>query len=148
MIIGPKEPGKKDAVNPEIIKKYGIEKNVISLGERVDVDEIYPLMDIFVLPSHREGFPRTVIEAMAMAKPIIATNIRGCREAIENNKTGILTPENNPLKLAEAVTFLLENSQKSRELGKNARVKAEKEFDERIVFDRIMKEYNRLLLEK
>ena len=141
LIIGPEEPGKKDAVDKNIISEYGMEKNVIFLGERADVDEIYPLMDVFILPSHREGFPRTVIEAMAMSKPIIATNIRGCREAIENNKTGILIPEKNSSKLAGAIIFLLENPQKSRELGENARVKSEKEFNEQIIFNRTIKEY-------
>src|SRR3989344_4933749 len=62
LIVGPREPEKKDKVDLEVVKEYGIEKNVIFLGERSDVDEIYPLMDIFVLPTHREGVGASILE--------------------------------------------------------------------------------------
>lgn len=92
LVVGPKEPEKKDAINPTIVKKYKIEKNVIFLGERTDINEIYMLMDIFVLPSHREGLGISLLDAQAMGKPVVATNIRGCREAVDDGKTGILIP--------------------------------------------------------
>lgn len=148
LIVGPKEPEKKDKFNPIVAKDYGIEKNTIFLGQRVDVDELYSLMDIFVLSSHREGFPRTVIEASAMGKPVVATNIRGCREAVEDGKTGLLVPVKNPAKLAEVIIYLLENPEKAKQMGKNGRIKIVKEFDERLVFDRIKEEYQRLIGEK
>lgn len=148
LVVGPEDSEKKDAINIDIIKDYGIEKNIVFLGERTDLDELYSLMDIFVFPSHREGFPRSLIEAMAMQSPIIVTDIRGCREAIDNGRTGILAPMKNPEKLADAIVFLLESPEKAKEMGKSARKKAEKEFDENLVFDRIKKEYDRLLKEK
>ena len=148
LIIGPAEPNKKDKIDLEIVKNYEIEKNVLFLGQRTDIDELYPLMDIFVLPSWREGFPRTIIEASAMKKPIIATNIRGCRETIEGGKTGILVSSKNPEKLAEAMIYLLENPKIAKEMGQAGRKKAEKEFNERLIFDRIKKEYQRLIQEK
>jgi len=148
LIIGPEEPKKKDKFSPSVVKEFGIEKNVMFLGERTDIEELYPLMDVFVLASHREGFPRTVIEAMAEERPIIATNIRGCREAIKNNQSGILVPEKNPDKLAEAIIFMLENPDKAKEMAKNARKKAESQFDEQLVFDRIEKEYKELISRK
>lgn len=148
LIIGPREPEKKDRLNHTIIKKFGIKKNVVFLGERVDVDELYPLMDIFVLASHREGFPRTIIESSAMAKPVIATNIRGCREAVKDGKTGILVPLKNPEKLAETIIYLLKNPERAKKMGEEGRKRIEKEFDERRIFDRIKKEYQRLIEEK
>ncbi|TSC95209.1 MAG: group 1 glycosyl transferase [Parcubacteria group bacterium Licking1014_1] len=148
LAIGPEEPEKKDAFPPAIIKDYDIEKNVIFLGERTDVDELYSLMDVFVLPSHREGFPRTVIEAMAMKRPIIATDIRGCQEAIDNGKNGILFSAKDSEKLYNAITFLLENPEKSDNMAEFAREKAEKEFNEELVFFKIKKEYERLLDKK
>jgi glycosyltransferase involved in cell wall biosynthesis len=148
LVIGPRDLEKRDAFSPEIVKNYGIENNVIFLGEREDVDELYSLMDIFVLPSHREGFPRTVIEAMAMQKPIIVTDIRGCREAINNKKNGILVLAKNPEKLRDAIMFMLENPDKSESMAKFARDKAVKEFNENLVFSKIKKEYERLLEEK
>ena len=148
LIIGADEPTKRDAIKPEIVKKYGIEKNVIFLGERNDVNEIFPLMDIFVLPSHREGLPMSVIEAMAEKRAIVATNIRGSREEIEDGKSGILVPVKDPVKLSEAMVYLLKNEQKSSEMAEAALVRVKKEFDEKLVFDRIKKEYQRLIEEK
>ena len=148
LVVGPKEPLKKDKFSPNIVKQYGIENNVTFLGERTDIDQIYPLMDIFVLPSHREGFPRSVLEAMAAKRPIIVTDIRGCREEIDNGKNGILVPVKNPEKLAEAIVFLLQDPNKARELAKHAKVKAQKEFDEHLVFNAIQEAYQNLLKEK
>jgi len=148
LIIGPEEPEKKDAIKPSIVKNYGIEKNIIFLGERTDTDELYSLMDIFVLASHREGFPRTVIEAMAMKRKIIATDIRGCREAIENEKTGILIPAKNSDKLKEAIISILDGGQKFGKMAESARETAEKEFDESLVFLKIKEVYKKLLERK
>jgi len=146
--IGPDEPAKKDWLSKDIVKKYGIEKNVIFLGQRLDIEELYPLMDVFVLPSHREGFPRSVIEAMAMQRPIVVTNIRGCKEEIDNGKNGIVVPVKNPQKLAEAILLLLNNDGKAKRLSENARIKAIEEFDENLVFGRIVRQYKKLIKEK
>lgn len=148
LVIGSSDLGKKDPINPAVVKNYGIEKNVFFLGERTDIDEIYPLMDIFVLPSWREGFSHSIMEASAMARPIIATNIRGCRGAVEHGVTGLLVSPKKSQKLAEAIIYLLSNSGTAKRMGQAARKKAEKEFDERIVFDRIEEEYSRLIKEK
>lgn len=148
LVAGPIEPEKKDAINPDIVKDYGIEKNVLFLGLREDIDEIYPLMDIFVLPSWREGFPRSVIEASAMERAVIATNIRGCREAVDDGITGILVLVKNPEKLAEAIIYLLQNPQIAKKMGEEGRKKAKREFDENLIFGRIKKEYQRLIKEK
>jgi len=145
LIVGPIEPEKKDAISQDIVKGYGIENNVLFLGERADVAEIYPLMDVFILPSHREGIGLSILEASAMNKPVVATNIRGCREAVDNGKTGILAPVNSPEKLAEAIIYLLENPEVAKEMGIAGREKIQKEFDERRVFGRIEEEYKRLL---
>ena len=141
LVIGRAEPGKKDFVSQDIVEKFGIKDNVLFLGERTDIDEIYPLMDVFVLPSYREGFPRSILEASALARPIIATDIRGCREAVDNGVTGILVPARNPRELAGAITDFLENSDKAKQMGARARVKAVKEFDERAVFSKLIRVY-------
>ena len=147
--LGRKESEKKNSVNPETAKDYGIEKNVLFLGERYDVDEIFPLMDIFTLPSYyREGLPRSILEAMAEKRPVVATDTRGCREEVENGKSGILVPVKNPGKLAEAIIFLLENPEKAKEFGVNARLRVEKEFDEKMVFEKISLAYKNLIKEK
>ncbi len=136
LVVGFLEPEKKDTINPAIVKRYKIEKNVIFLGERVDVDEIYPLMDIFVLPSHREGLGVSIIEASAMEKPVVSTNIRGCREVVEDGFTGKLVPVSDSDKLAEAIMFLMDNPKESKKMGKRGRVKAKKEISERAFLER------------
>jgi len=151
LLIAPLDKEKNDALNYSIFRDYGIEKEVIVLGregEISDIEEFYSLMDIFVLPSYREGFPYSIMEASAMGRPVVATDIRGCREAVEDRVTGILVPAKNPYQLAQALIYLLDNQEKSEELGRNGRRKAEKEFDERLVFDRIEEEYQRLIKEK
>src|SRR3989344_1940617 len=145
LVVGPNEPSKKDAFDPSVVKNYGIEKNVVFLGERKDVDEIYPIMDIFILASHREGFPRSVIEAMAMQRPIIVTNIRGCREEIDNGINGIMIPVKSPDSITKEIIFLLDNPSTAVAFAKSARKKAVDNFNEEIVFSRLQVEYQRLL---
>lgn len=151
LLVAPLDKEKKDALDSSIFKDYGIEKEVVLLGyekEISNIEEIYPLMDVFVLCSYREGFPYSIMEASAAGIPIIATNIRGSREAVEHGITGILVPLKNPDKLAQALIYFLDNPEKSKELGRNGRKKAEKEFDERVIFSKIKTEYQRLMKEK
>ncbi len=148
LVVGPEEPEKKDAIKSKTIRKYDIEKNAIFLGERIDVDEIYPLMDIFVLPTHREGIGASILEASAMEKPVIVSDTGGCPEAVEDKKTGILIPVKNVKKLTEAILYLFNNPEEAKKMGRNGRKKVLREFDERLVFDRVATEYQRLINKK
>jgi len=148
MIVGQEEPEKKNAIKIGIVKNYGIENNTIFLGERTNAEELYSLMDIFVLPSHREGLGAAILEASAMEKPAIATNTGGCPEAISNGKTGLLVPLKNPEKLSQAIIYLLSNQKKAKKMGILGRQKILKEFNEKLIFDRLETEYQRLIKEK
>jgi glycosyltransferase involved in cell wall biosynthesis len=148
LVVGDPDYEKKDSIEPCVVKKYGIENSVVFLGERTDVDRIYALMDIFILPSHREGLGISAIEALAMEKPVIVTDIRGLREVVDDGKTGKLIPTGSADQIAKAIIYMINNRKEAIEMGKKGRRKVEKEFDERIIFDRIKDEYNRLLREK
>jgi len=148
LVVGPEEPEKRDAIDPKIVKRYNIRNNVIFLGERIDVDEIYSLMDIFVLPTHREGVGASILEASAMEKPVIVSDTGGCPEAVDDGKTGILVPLKNAEKLFEAIVYLFNNPEKAREMGRQGRRKILKEFNEALIFDRMKTEYERLIKEK
>ena len=148
LIVGPKEPEKKDRINPSIAKKYNIQKNTLFLGERFDVDEIYPLMDIFVLPTHREGVGASILEASSMERPVIATNVGGCPEAIDDNKTGILIPLKDVKKLSEAIIYLFDNPEIAKEMGQCGRQKILKEFNQKLIFDILKTEYQWLINKK
>src|SRR3989344_4935907 len=87
LVVGPQEPEKQDALDVDVVQKYGIQDHVLFLGERVDVVELYTVMDVFVLPSYREGLGLSVLEAYAMKRPVVASDIRGCREGVDDKKT-------------------------------------------------------------
>ena len=142
LVVGPVETDRKDAVNLDILEEMGIDEKVLFLGMRKDMPELYSTMDIFVLPSWREGIPRALMEAMAMEVPVVATNIRGCREVVKNGETGLLVPVRNHQALAEAIALLLQDEQKRIEMGKAGRKYILANFTEDIVYQRILQLYD------
>ncbi len=148
LIIGPVDNEKPDALTPKIAQEYGVAQLCAFTGLRHDMPELYALMDVFALPSHREGFPRSPMEASAMGVPSVATNIRGCREAVEHNRNGLLTPLGDVPALAQSIIQLLTHQEKARQMGAEGRQMAATRFDERAVFEKVKAEYRRLLLAK
>ncbi len=145
LIVGPIDDGKADALTPAVAHEYGIEDACIFTGLRNDMPELFALMDVFVLPSHREGFPRSPLEASAMGVPCVVTDIRGCREAVEHGRNGLLFPLGDSQALAKAILTLLDNTQLVAELGTAGRKLALEKFDEQKVFQKVKAEYMRLL---
>ena len=101
-----------------------------SLGYRTDVADILAAADIFVLPSHFEGLPMSVIEAMLTGLPVVATDIHGPREQIIPEKTGVLVPVRNAPALATALTRLAENPALRARMGTAALARARDLYDE------------------
>jgi glycosyltransferase involved in cell wall biosynthesis len=128
----------------DFIADHGLESQVTFTGFRSDVQALLGLLDLFVLPSYREGLPRSVLEAMAMELPVVATNIRGCREAVAHEVTGLLVPTKNPRALAEAAGRILADQDLARQFGRAGRDRVETTFDERFVFARLEKCYREL----
>jgi glycosyltransferase involved in cell wall biosynthesis len=118
-------------------------RRLISLGSREDVPQLIAAMDVFCLPSWREGMPRTIIEAMMMAKPVVATNIRGAREEVVPEETGLLVPVRSPNQLADAVERILLNPDWGRRLGKAGRARALRLYDEKLVIAEQIKRINK-----
>lgn len=106
------------------------------LGYRRDVARLMQAADIFVLPSHREGLPRSVIEAMAAGVAVIATDIPACRELVEDGTTGIIVPLRAPATLAGAIRRLAADPATRRRMGAAARERALLRHDERDVVRR------------
>jgi glycosyltransferase involved in cell wall biosynthesis len=102
-------------------------------------------VDIAVLPSYREGLPKSLIEAAACGLPLIATDVPGCREAVVDEDNGLIVPVRNASALAAAIRRLHDNPQWARTLGKAARDKAVAEFDESIVIAETLEVYEELL---
>ena len=116
---------------------------LMALGSREDIPELLAAMDLFCLPSWREGMPRTIIEAMMMAKPVVATNIRGAREEVVPEETGLLVPVRSPSELADAVERILLNPDWGRRLGKAGRARALRLYDEKHVIAEQIKRINK-----
>ena len=103
-------------------------------GFQQDVRSIIKHSDCIVLPSYREAIPRSVTEAMAMAKPVIATNTAGCIEAVEHEHNGLLVPIQDVKALSEAMIRMYElDPVERRKMGSNGRTKAIEEFDENVI---------------
>jgi glycosyltransferase involved in cell wall biosynthesis len=148
LIIGPIDDDKPDALTPAIAQEYGVADGCIFTGLRRDMPELYALMDVFALPSHREGFPRSPMEASAIGVPSVVTDIRGCRETVEQGRNGLLVPLGDVQALAQAILDLLADKEKARKMGQEGRRMALERFDEQLVFAKVKAEYIRLLGEK
>ncbi len=109
--------------------EFGIKDRVIFAGQLENVSQILNASDIFVLPSLFEAFPRSVIEAMAAGKPVIATNVGGCSEAIEDKISGFLVPARDSCALADKILLLTKNKNLRMKIGSEARYRAEKMFE-------------------
>lgn len=107
-----------------------LEEKLVVTGLRGDIPELLSAMDLFCLPSWREGMPRTIIEAMMMAKPVLATEIRGSREEVVPEETGVLVPVRSPDLLAAAMRRFLERPAWGRSLGVAGRQRALRFYDE------------------
>ncbi|MBS1141840.1 MAG: hypothetical protein H6R13_3293 [Proteobacteria bacterium] len=105
-------------------------RRLVATGARKDIPELLAAMDVFCLPSWREGMPRTIIEAMMMGKAIIATDIRGSREEVVPGETGLLVPTRSPEALAEAFLALAGDRQKVASMGRKGRDRALALYDE------------------
>lgn len=121
--VGPIDPDKGDALKGEV---EGLEL----VGGRNDMPAVYNAFDIFVLPSHREGFSRSGMEAAATGLPLVLSDIRGCREVGRHEREALLVPAGDPQALANAISRLLNDASLRERLGEAARRRALLEFDQ------------------
>jgi glycosyltransferase involved in cell wall biosynthesis len=124
-------------------RRLKVEHAVIFLGPRQDVTEILRLLDVYVLPSEREGLPLSLLEAMAAECPIVASEVGGVPNAIEDKKSGVLVQPQSPEKLAVCICDLLRNPLVRKSIG----VAARKRFDEKFTVDTMAREYEKLYMD-
>ncbi|HEY3324513.1 MAG TPA: glycosyltransferase family 4 protein [Planctomycetota bacterium] len=122
-----------------------LKQRMTVLVNRDDMPDLYAAMDLNVLPSHREGFPRVLIEGAACGLAQVATYIRGCRQTIDDGKTGLLVEVGDVSGLAAAIERLLNDGGLRTEMGRAAREKALAEFDQTKVFEKVAAHYRQLL---
>jgi len=145
VVVGPSDPSKADGLRPADIAAAQSIGNVVFLGARRDVEVLYRGFDVFVLPSYREGFPRSAMEAAACGLPVVASDIRGCRQVVDPGTTGLLVAAREATALAEAIEELVDDEDRRRAMGRAGRAKAEAQFDDRQVVTTTLAVYERLL---
>jgi glycosyltransferase involved in cell wall biosynthesis len=110
------------------VRQFGLENNFEFLGHRDDVPALLAEADLFVLPSRSEAFPNAVIEAMAAGLPVVATHVGGIAELVQQERTGVLVPSEDPEALAGAVLNLMARPEFANALGRTARQEVEREY--------------------
>ncbi len=139
-----------DNGNPSYISRSEINNlkdfsNIFFLGKREDVKELLFISDIFVLPTYREGFSRSILEAMAMELAVITTNVPGARDAVQNDFNGLIVKSGNVRELKDAIENLIADSDKRKGMGQRGRELLEKYFSSDVVFNKINMIYHEVL---
>jgi glycosyltransferase involved in cell wall biosynthesis len=130
----------RTAVRRTDVEAWVAEGLIDYLGHADDVRPAIAAADVVVLPSYREGLPRTLLEGAAMAKPLIASDVPGCRHVVEHGRNGLLCAVRDSASLAEAMLNMLALSSEERAaMGQAGRARIEMEFDERLPIELYMK---------
>ena len=133
-VLGPAGVDNRTAVPREMLDQWQREGVIDYLGEADDVRSAVGESDCVVLPSYREGLPRTLLEGSAMGKPLVATDVPGCRDAVIDRETGYLCEARSATALAEAMQAILNLTAAERmEMGKRGRMHVEGKFSEELV---------------
>lgn len=127
------------------LNNWNQEGSVNWIGHQDDVIGVLKSASIVVLPSYREGLPKALLEAAALGRPVITTDVPGCRDAILPNETGFLVEVKNAKALAKAISNLLNDSAKSQKFGRNGRLFMENEFSIESVIEKHINIYENFL---
>jgi glycosyltransferase involved in cell wall biosynthesis len=145
-LLGSLDPENRTAIAKREIDGWVSDGIVESLGPTDDVRPFIAAASAVVLPSYREGLPRTLLEGGAMARPLIATDVPGCREIVTDGETGLLCQVRSASSLAAAMAHFAEMHVDQRQsLGEAARAKVEQEFDQKLVIAAYMEVLRPLL---
>jgi N,N'-diacetylbacillosaminyl-diphospho-undecaprenol alpha-1,3-N-acetylgalactosaminyltransferase len=122
--------GGTDSGNPSCADQSFLDQGqVLYLGHREDIARLTAIADIYVLPSYREGLPRTLLEAASMQKPIVTTDTAGCRDVVKDGENGFLVPIKEAKPLAEKIEILVKDKKLRISMGKRSRERAVSEFE-------------------
>jgi glycosyltransferase involved in cell wall biosynthesis len=144
VVVGPSDDDKADGITEAERNVAARDANLTFLGMRHDVDDCYSAFDLFALASHREGFPRAAMEAAALGLPVVATDIRGCRQVVDDGVNGILVPARDATRLAAAIETLATDAALRARMGDAGRAKARRDFDQQRCIDITLAAYAEL----
>jgi len=144
LLAGDPDPGNPAAVSEATLREWAVGGVVTCLGHVDDMPALLASVDMFVLPSYREGLPKGLIEAAASALPLVTTDVPGCREVVIHGVDGLLVPPRDAVALAEAIARLQDDPLLAARLGEAARIKALDSFDQARVLDATFSVYREL----
>ncbi len=144
-LVGPPDPDNPASIPAKQLESWRNDGLVEWIGEVDDVSGIWRDAHIAVLPSYREGLPKALLEAAACGRPMVATDVPGCREVVRDGETGLLVPLGDTVALADALQRLAEDPDLRRRLGQTARRMIEDDFSEQIVVCETMALYRQIL---
>lgn len=145
VLVGEPDPGNPATVTTEELFFWVNEGVVEWWGQKEEMEKVLPLAAIVVLPSYREGLPKVLLEAASAGRPIVATDVPGCREAVHEGNNGYLVPPQDHFQLAEAIRRLVEDPVLRARMGANSREMAIKEFRIERVVANTLSVYDELL---
>jgi glycosyltransferase involved in cell wall biosynthesis len=145
ILVGEPDAGNPSSIEEGVIRAWVEEGLLEWWGHRQDMPDVYHQAHIIVLPSYSEGVPTVLMEASASGRPVIASNIPGCKAVVREGETGILVPVRDAETLAHAMEVLIENCQLRREMGLKGRKLMERQFDQKMMNTRTMGVYEQLL---
>jgi glycosyltransferase involved in cell wall biosynthesis len=145
VLAGEPDPGNPTSIPAKRLEEWVAEGVVEWSGRKQDMVEAYAASHIVVLPSHAEGVPRALIEAAAMGKPIVATDLPGCREIVYNGRNGFLVPLRDPQALSDAIQRLVEDPALRSRMGAEGRAIALGNYTDEIINGMILGVYDELL---
>jgi glycosyltransferase involved in cell wall biosynthesis len=128
LLAGDTDPSNRSAIPRSELERFATDPAVTWLGHVDDIGELWRQCHIAVLPSRREGMPKALLEAAAMGRPLIATDVPGCREITRDGETGLLVPPDDPAALAAAIIRLAANPDERKSFGEAGRRLVEKQF--------------------
>jgi glycosyltransferase involved in cell wall biosynthesis len=145
VVCGNPDPGNPSSVDADLLQAWQQEDFVELLGHVERLEEQIREADVVVLPSYREGTPKVLLEAAAMGKPIIASDVPGCREVVVHGENGLLVPPGDAPALAAAMETMFADEQLRTKMGAAGRRRVLDHFDERQVISQTVRMYDELL---
>jgi glycosyltransferase involved in cell wall biosynthesis len=145
VLVGDPDPENPAAIPRETLNAWAGSGAIEWWGQRNDAPAVLAQARIVVLPSYREGLPKVLLEAAASGRPMVATDVPGCREVVEPGVTGLLVPARDSGQLADAILQLLADPERCRQMGRRARQLAEREFGVEVVVTRTLGVYREIL---
>jgi glycosyltransferase involved in cell wall biosynthesis len=144
-LVGDVDYGNPAAIPPAEVQNWHAKKEINWLGQQDDIVKIWQQSHIAVLPSYREGLPKALLEAAACGKPIITTDVPGCREVVQHGRNGYLVPAKDSKALATAMQKLLVNPELRNKMGQESRKMAAEKFSLEYVIRETLAVYTQLV---